>query len=156
MRKQLYVCLISFLVISVSVKAESCKSYNEKLDGHAGSVSMSGDICLKNNSYADTTSGTISVNYDNYSADGAFTRNGSLILTYVSNSISPAPTSLTLTYNGGPVSYDIAGQIYSVEFQNLSYTFDGKMTQLSASGQVLLNGVALPAENTPYSYVKTF
>jgi len=136
--------------------AELCESYSEELVGQIGSVKLSGDLCLLNNNYSGGNNGTVNVAYNNFSAAGAFTVDGSVIVQYSSNSISPAANTLTVTYSGGPVTYTIGSEAYEVEFQNLSYSFDGNMNQTSESGNILLNGVKVEAKDTPYNYAKLF
>jgi|GEM_PF-1817174 len=148
--------LLSLVLVPNLARAELCESYSEDLTGQSGSVKLSGDICLVDNTYSGKVTGTINVSYSEYSADGSFSVDGQLILTYLSDSVSPAASTLSVTYNGGPVTYTIAGQSYDVEFQNLSYSFDGQMQQTAESGNILLNGVELDAKDTPYTYVKLF
>jgi len=136
--------------------AEICESYSEELTGTSGTVKLSGDICLVNNRYDGKVNGTVNIAYSEYSADGSITSDGSVILDYTSDSVSPSASTLTVTYNGGPVTYTVGGQEYEVEFQNLSYTFDGEMNQTSESGNILLSGESVEAKNTPYNYVKLF
>jgi len=153
---KLLILLLFGLVFPLVGQAELCKAFSEDLTGTTGTLKLSGDICLVNNTYSGPVTGTSNVSYSNYSADGSFSVDGQYILSYSSDSVSPAATSLIVTYNGGPITYVFGGQNYSVEFQNLSYSFDGQMQQTGESGSILLNGVVLEAKDTPYLYVKLF
>lgn len=147
---------IIFCFLPMLASAELCESYSEELTGSSGTLKLSGDICLQDNSYSGPVTGTINVSYDQYSADGSIQIDGQLILSYESDSVSPEATTLTLTYSGGPVTYTVGEQTYEVVYQNLIYTFDGDMQQTSESGNILLNGETHEAKDTPYSYIKLF
>jgi len=149
-------CILSVLIFSNSLFAEICKSYSEKVSGISGTMDLSGDICLTENTYSGALNGSMNVTYKNYNANGAFSRDGLVVLSYTGNSLDPVPTSISQTYHGGPVSYVIADQTYLVEFNNLTYVFDGSMLQTGESGSISLNGLVLEAKDVPYDYVKIF
>jgi len=148
-----------FLVIilfSQTLPAQTCKSFAEVQTGIDGTMSLSGDICLNDNSYSGQVNGSLNVIYKNYNANRSFSRDGLVVLTYSSNQVQPAPTAITETYHGGPITYIIGNTTYIVEFNNLTYSFDGTMKQTSESGSILLNGNKLDAKNVPYDYVKIY
>ncbi len=144
------------LVFLNNALAETCKSYSEKMTGQSGTMTLVGDLCLDNDTYSGPTHGTMTVSYANYNVNGAFSRDGIVVLSYATNRVDPAPSFASETYHGGPVSYVIGQQTYVVEFQNLTYKFNGSMVQIGESGSILLNGAQLEAKDVPYEYVKIF
>ena len=56
----------------------------------------------------------------------------------------------------GPVNYTVNEQVYEVYFNDLEFTFDAQVQQITATGSVTINGNTVEAGNINYGYVRMF
>jgi len=109
-----------------------------------GSISISYNVCFSPTMYWDAT-----MTYNNVSFDGSFSINGamSMRLNFAGQSIS------SVVFSGGPLTYTIGGQPYTVSFNNLSFSLNSAFQAGAPSGSLTINGQTVPASTEYFAYL---
>lgn len=114
-----------------------------------GSISITYQVCIP--SLANPTSfyWDSTMSYNNVSFDGSFRINGSMgmRLNFATSAIS------SVVFNGGPLTYTISGQPYTVSFNNLSFSLNSAFQPGSPTGFLTINGVTYPASTQYFAYL---
>lgn len=113
-----------------------------------GSISLSYQLCPTAPDYSSFYwNGTMT--YSNVSFDGSFSINGSMSirLDFANNAIS------SVAFNGGPLTYMISGQQYTVTFNNLAYSLNSAFQVGAPTGSLTINNVVYPADTAYFAYL---
>jgi hypothetical protein len=111
----------------------------------SGSILIRYQICATSSSfYWDST-----VTYSNVSFDGSFQINGSMNmrLDFAGNNIS------SVVFSGGPLTFTVGAQPYTVTFDNLSFGFNSALQPVTTTGSLTVNGVVHPADTAYFRYL---
>ena len=134
---------------SVNAQTIPCQPGSLTVPYSTGSISITYQLCglsVTNQSsfYWDAT-----MTYNNVSFDGSFRITGSMgmRLNFVSGAIS------SVVFSGGPLSYTIGGQTYTVSFNNLTYSLNSRLQPGSPTGTLTINGVTYPADTQYFAYL---
>lgn len=113
-----------------------------------GSISISYQLCPTAPDYSsfywDST-----MTYNNVSFDGSFSITGSMRMQL--NFTNSAITSVA--FNGGPLTYTISGQPYTVSFNNLAYSMNSALQVGAPTGSLTINNVVYPADTAYFAYL---
>ncbi len=127
---------------SVNAQTIPCQPGSLSFPYVRGSISLSYQICFSPSLYWDGT-----MTYNNVSFDGSFSINGSMNIRL--NFAGSAIGSVVLS--GGPLTYTVSGQQYTVLFNNLSYGLSS--VPVSVSGSLTVNGVNYPGSMQHLAFV---
>jgi hypothetical protein len=115
----------------------------------SGSISISYQICFPSQTNFSSFYWDSTMTYSNVSFDGSFRINGSMKmrLDFANNAIS------SVAFNGGPLTYTISGQPYTVQFNNLTYSLNNAFQVGAPTGSLTINGVLYPADTAYFAYL---
>lgn len=129
--------------------ARTCSALNDTLYGpYGGYFTMRGSVCYG--------SGSATVTYHDYAGMRGTTANGTMTLG-VSIDNPYNPSSMTFSFDGGPIYYMVYGQPHQVSFHNVSLVFGISRYSVwlrSAAGAVSIDGqwVSMNDELVPYMF----
>ncbi len=113
----------------------------------SGSILISYQICSTNRFSSFYWNSTMT--YNNVSFDGSFSIDGSMNmrLDFANNAIS------SVVFSGGPLTYTISGQPYTVTFNNLTFGFNSAFQPVTTTGSLSINGAVFPADTAYFAYL---
>jgi len=121
----------------------------------SGSITITYQVCTSVSNTVPPTSTSYwqsTMTYNNVSFDGGFTINGSMSMQL--NFSGGSDFSITsVAFSGGPLTYNIGGQIYTVTFNNLSFSLNNAFQVGAPSGSLTINGVEVPAATDYFAYL---
>lgn len=129
-----------------------CVPYDLSLPGaHGGSVSASGEGCPDSNGMSVTASMT----YAAYGVAPGMTVDGTcnVAVELTGDFTNGNIDSVQVVMTGGPVTYTLNGEIFTVSFDSFTVVYANTMDPVSASGGVTINGVYYPASVELAEYV---
>lgn len=114
-----------------------------------GSITISYQICYPSASNYSSFYWNSTMTYNNVSFDGSFRINGSMSmqLNFSNSAIN------SVVFNGGPLTYTISGQTYTVLFNDLYYGFNSAFQPVSTGGSLTINGMTYAADTAYWAYL---
>jgi hypothetical protein len=114
-----------------------------------GSIAINYQLCFPSLGNTSSFYWNSTMTYTNVSFDGSFSINGSMNmqLNFSNSAIN------SVVFNGGPLTYTIGGQTYTVSFNNLSYTLNSSFQVGSPTGLLTINGVTYAADTAYFAYL---
>jgi len=114
-----------------------------------GSIAIAYTVCFPSQTNFSSFYWDATMTYNNVSFDGSFQINGSMKMTlnFAGQAIS------SVVFSGGPLTYTISGQAYTVSFNNLTYTLNNAFQPGSPTGSLVINGVNYPADTAYFAYL---
>ena len=133
----------AFLPANAAQKDDTCitqstpfvVNYAAAGTGGTGTISITYSICYSGTNYSNIYWSS-TMTYNNVSWGGGFSVNGSLGMQLdINNSVISS-----VSFNGGPLTYQIGANTYTVTFNNLAFNFTQFPSVGSASGSLVING----------------
>ena len=118
----------------------------------SGSITISYKVCFSATAPQGASYWESTMTYNNVSFHGGFTINASMSMQL--NFSAGSDFSITsVAFNGGPLTYNIGGQAYTVSFNNLAFSLNNAFQVGTPSGSLTINGVVYPASTEYFAYL---
>lgn len=117
--------------------------------GGSGSISIAYQLCYPSLLNATSFYMSSTMTYNNVSFDGSFKINGSMNmqLNFANSAFS------SITFSGGPLTFTVSGQPYTVTFNNLAFALSSTMKPSNPTGSLTINGTNYPADVAYFGFL---